>query len=89
MVDMYEAPVHIGQRLDLVLKILSDIVRSPERHLGRKDDIDLDKVVGSRVVYSAGIDFLDFLGKSHCLWMWMSARGKAGTNATLSDSPCT
>jgi hypothetical protein len=29
MVDMYETPVHIGQRLDLVLKILSDIVRSP------------------------------------------------------------
>ena len=62
VVDVHETPVHIRQRLDLVLQVLRQVVRSPERHLRRKDNIDFHDVVRAGVVYPARID-RDDLGR--------------------------
>jgi hypothetical protein len=45
MIDVYETPIHIGQRFDLILQILGDVVSSPQWHLRRKNNVDLNEVL--------------------------------------------
>ena len=45
MVDVHERAADVGQDLDLVLQLLADVVRLPERCVGVHDDVDLDVVV--------------------------------------------
>ena len=45
VVDMHERTTDVWQDLDLVLQLLADVVRLPERRVRVHDDIDLDVVV--------------------------------------------
>ena len=45
MVDVDERAADVGEHLELVLQLLAQVVRFPERRVGVHDDIDLDKVV--------------------------------------------
>lgn len=67
MINMHEAPIHIGQRLDLILKILSDIVSPPEGHLGREDNVEFNKVLWPRMIDLDSVDRLDLGRECHCL----------------------
>jgi hypothetical protein len=45
VIDVDKGAVDVGQALDLVLELLADVVRLPERRLGVHGDVHLDKVV--------------------------------------------
>jgi hypothetical protein len=59
VIHVDETPIDVGQSFNLVLQLLRDIVSSPQRHFGVKDNVNFDKVSGARVVHSAGVDLLD------------------------------
>jgi hypothetical protein len=59
VIHVDETPIDVGQSFNLVLQLLRDIVSSPQRHLGVKDNVNFDKVSGARVVHSASVDLLD------------------------------
>lgn len=67
VINMHKTPVNIRQRLNLILQVLRDVMGFPKRHLGRKDDVDLDKVIRTRVIHSAGIDRNNFFIERHGL----------------------
>jgi hypothetical protein len=45
VVDMHERALDVRQDLDLVLQLLADVVRLPQRRCAVHDDVDLDEVV--------------------------------------------
>lgn len=45
MIYMHEGALHVRQHLDLVLELLADVVRFPQRRIGRHDDVDFDEVI--------------------------------------------
>ena len=45
MIDMYEGSLDIGEYLDSVLKLLTNIVCFPQGRVGIHNDVDLDKIV--------------------------------------------
>ena len=45
VVDVHKRTADVGQDLDLVLQLLADVVRPPERRVRVHDDVDLDVVV--------------------------------------------
>lgn len=53
VVNVHKAPIDVGQGLQLILQVLRDIMRSPERHLAIDDNVNLDEIVGARVVDAA------------------------------------
>lgn len=67
MVNVDKAPVHALQGLNLILQVLSQIVCFPQGHFAIHDNINFDKVVGSRMVNVARIDLLDRRVKRHGL----------------------
>lgn len=42
-------------------------MRFPQRHLGREDNVEFDKVIGAGVVHTASVDLEDLGGEGHCL----------------------
>ena len=48
VVDMHERALHVGEYLNLVLQLLADVMRFPQRRACIHDDVDLDKVVLSQ-----------------------------------------
>ena len=67
MIHVYEASVYIRQCFDLILKVLRDIMRSPQWHLRRKNNVQFDKIIWPRMVNSTSIDFEDLGAESHGL----------------------
>ena len=49
MIDVYERALDVRQDFDLVLELLTDVVRFPEWSAGVHDNINLDKVFLSTV----------------------------------------
>ena len=45
VVDVHERTLDAGQRFDLLLKLLADVVRLPEGRVGVHDDVELHEVV--------------------------------------------
>jgi hypothetical protein len=45
MIDMYEGSLDIGEYLDSVLKLLTNIMRFPQGRVGTHNHVDLDKIV--------------------------------------------
>mmetsp|Transcript_812 Transcript_812/g.2496 ORF Transcript_812/g.2496 Transcript_812/m.2496 type:complete len:283 (+) Transcript_812:609-1457(+) len=50
VVDVHEAPLHLLQRLDLVLQVQTYVVRVLDAHVGRKDHLELHKILLSEEV---------------------------------------
>ena len=67
VIDVHEAAVNIRQLFNLVLKVLSNIVRSPKGHVTVHDDVHFDKVVWPRMIHTTGIDLLDRWVEGHGL----------------------
>lgn len=60
-------PIHIRQRLNLILQILRDIMRPPKGHLSIHDNVDFDKVFRTGMVNPAGVDLFDGWVEGHGL----------------------
>ena len=48
VIDMHKRALHVGEYLDLVLQLLADVMRFPQRCVCIHDDVDLDKIVLSQ-----------------------------------------
>ena len=67
MINVHKAPIYIRQSLDLILQILREIVSSPEGHVRREYNVDLDKVLGTAVVDLDCVDGGDLGREGHRL----------------------
>ena len=64
---MDKASINIRERFNLILQVLRDVVRSPERHLRRQDNVNFYKVVRTRVIDSTRVHLENFVGECHGL----------------------
>lgn len=74
MIDMDEAPIDVGQILQLVLQVLRNVMSFPQRHLPIEHDIDFDMVFWARVTNATAVDRLDIAVECHGLEEVQSAR---------------
>jgi hypothetical protein len=45
VIDVNECSFHVGEDFDRILKLLTDVVRFPQRCVRGHDNVDLDEVV--------------------------------------------
>ena len=45
MIDVDECSLHIGENFDLILELLADIVRLPQRRISVHDDINFYEII--------------------------------------------
>lgn len=67
VIYMNKGPLDIGQCLQLILQILTQIMRLPQRCVGRHDNVDLDDEAWARVVGLARVDGSDAVVECHGL----------------------
>lgn len=67
VIDVDEAPIDVGQILQLILQVLGNVMGSPKGHLSVEHDVDLDVVFRARVADTAAVNRLDIAVKGHGL----------------------